>query len=283
MLDNKTIKKINDFVYTKPRTIQEIALLIKKNWRTANSYVDKIAQESGSIAIKTFREGTRGALKIVYWNNIDKIHSSSFQERLQQQIETGRTRDDFSPSEIYQYVDAKKKSAWLLTEETYSKKDNFENFKNSLLTTKSQILFFSGNLTFCQMSYKNKTILDTIEHLAEKGISMKILTRVELPGIETIKKVLAINKKIGRDVIEIRHCYHPLRVTIVDSDSMSMKEVRDPAFYSEGELEKPVTFIYNVYDEDWLEWMQRVFWNLFRGSLSAEKRIKDLDSIKERK
>jgi hypothetical protein len=41
MLDNKTIKKINDFVYQKPRTIQEIALLIRKNWRTANSYIDR--------------------------------------------------------------------------------------------------------------------------------------------------------------------------------------------------------------------------------------------------
>ena len=68
MLDTKTIKKINDFVYTKPRTIQEIAHLIRKNWRTANNYVDKIAKESGAISVRTFRGGTRGALKIVYWS-----------------------------------------------------------------------------------------------------------------------------------------------------------------------------------------------------------------------
>ena len=93
MLDKKTIKKINDFVFSKPRTIQEIAELIGKNWRTADSYVNKIAEE-GTIAVRTFRGGTKGALKIVYWN-INPVQISSFQERLMKQIEAGRiVRED---------------------------------------------------------------------------------------------------------------------------------------------------------------------------------------------
>ena len=74
MLDSKIIKKINNFVYQKPRTIQEISLLIKKNWRTADRYVEQISKEQGTLLVRTFREGTRGALKIVFWNNIEKIH-----------------------------------------------------------------------------------------------------------------------------------------------------------------------------------------------------------------
>ena len=111
VFDSRIAKKINDFVYQKPRTIQEIALLIGKNWRTADSYVERISQEQGTISTKTFREGTRGALKIAFWNNIEKIHSSSFQERLFKQIESGKGKRDFSPSDIYQYVDKTKKRA----------------------------------------------------------------------------------------------------------------------------------------------------------------------------
>ena len=72
---------LNDFVYARPRTIQEISQLIDKNWRTADRYVDKIAKEEGTLAVRTFRGGTRGALKVVYWNLNPSI-SSSFQGRI---------------------------------------------------------------------------------------------------------------------------------------------------------------------------------------------------------
>ena len=132
MIDKKIITKINDFVYSKPRTIQEISQLIGKNWRTADSYVDRIAREEGTLAVRTFRGGTRGALKIVYWN-LNPMQKSSFQERLQKQIEAGRTKNDFSPSEIFQYIDNKKKKAWIVTEKEYQEKANFEDLKNILM------------------------------------------------------------------------------------------------------------------------------------------------------
>lgn len=279
MIEKNIIKKINDFVYQKPRTIQEISQLIKKSWMTTDRYIKRVIEEEGTIAVRTFRGGTRGALKIVYWN-INPVQKSSFQERLQKQIEAGRSKNDFSPSEIYQHIDNKKKKAWIVADKKYYEKDNFEDLKNLLMKAESQILFFSGNLSFCNLNYKNKKIIDILEFLAEKGVNMKILTRVELPGIETIKDALAINNKIGRDVIEIRHCYHPLRITLIDSKIASMKEVKYPEKYVKGELKEKINIIYRIYDEEWIEWLHRIFWQLFRSSISAEKRIKDLEKIK---
>ena len=60
MLDAKTEKRLLSFVKEKPRTVQESAQLLKKNWRTAEAYLQKIAAETGQIAFRTFREGTRG-------------------------------------------------------------------------------------------------------------------------------------------------------------------------------------------------------------------------------
>ena len=65
-------KKITDFVKGKPKTIQEISQHIKKNWRTAERYVEKIEKESGTLSTRIFREGTRGALKVVYWKKKKK-------------------------------------------------------------------------------------------------------------------------------------------------------------------------------------------------------------------
>jgi hypothetical protein len=278
MIDKTIVKKISDFVYSKPRTIQEISELIARNWRTADSYVERIAKEEGTISVRTFRGGTKGALKIVYWN-LNPVQKSSFQERLYAQIAAGRSKNDFSPSEIYQYVDDKKKKAWIVPEKNYSDKENFDNFSQLLMSAESQILFLSGNLSFCNWVCKNKKIIDIITHLAQKGISMKILTRVELPGIETIKNVLALNNKVGREVIEIRHAYQPLRATIVDSKVVSLKELKKPESYSKGELSETINIIYRIYDSEWVEWMQKVFWDLFRSSISAEKRIKDLEKL----
>ena len=85
MLTPNIALQINNFVAQKPRTIQDIAQLISKNWRTAESYVNQIAQEQGTIATTTFRAGTKGGLKIVYWNLISK-NQSTFQEVLFQRI-----------------------------------------------------------------------------------------------------------------------------------------------------------------------------------------------------
>ncbi|MBU2496500.1 MAG: hypothetical protein KJ767_00375 [Nanoarchaeota archaeon] len=280
MLNEEIKSKILDSVREKPRSIDELATIIKKNWRTADRYIQKIAETEGNIAIRTFREGTRGALKIVYWMPPEAIHSTEFQERLFRQIEAGRDKKDFSPSEIYQYVSPGKKEAKILTEKAYNSKDNFEEFKEKIMKAKHEIFFFSGNLTFSNIGYHDKKILEVIEELAKKGVRTKILTRVEIPGIDNIKNILAINNKIGKKMVDLRHCFQPLRITVVDDRVAMFKELSDPKDYAKGELKEKIIALYYVYDKKWIEWLKKVFWELFRASISAERRIEDIEKIK---
>lgn len=277
MLDSKIKKKIIELVYQKPRTVQEIAQSIGKNWRTADSYVEKICEEDGSISARTFREGTRGALKIVFWNNIEKIHSSSFQERLFKAIEAGKTKKDFSPFEIYQYVDEKKRRASVEADKD-EKNTNIDEFTNALSSAEKQILFFSGNLSWINL---NKKVFPIIKRLVKNRVQIKILTRVDIATVANLDKLFSINEAEGRDAIEIRHCEQPLRAVIVDSKLARMKEVKDPSDYKAGELEKKTFIFYEIYDSEWVEWMQKVFWNLFRTSVPVEKRIKDLKTVRQ--
>jgi len=276
MLTKEKIQQINEFVYAKPRTIAEIARLIKMNWRTANRYVEKISKEEGTISTKVFREGTPGALKIVFWNNIEKLHASEVQERLFKRIELERKKEDFSPSEIFQFVDKNKKKFRTMTKKQYYSASNFKDFVDRLKGTERQILFFSGNLTFTNLSHHGKTILNVLEELAKKKISLKILTSVERAGIKNILNVLSINKRIGYDAVEIRHCYQPLRTTMIDDKEAVFKEILDPKDHAKGELKEKLYILYYIYDEDWIEWLQKIFWNFFRGSIEAKKRIEEL-------
>ena len=106
---SKIIKKIEDFVYSKPRNVQEIAEHIDKNWRTADRYVSEIKKEFGTVSTSVFREGTRGALKIVYWSSMEKVSSSVFQQKLEDEIMKGKAKEDFYPFDIFQHVPDKNK------------------------------------------------------------------------------------------------------------------------------------------------------------------------------
>jgi len=142
MLNTEVIKKIESFVYQKPRSIQEVAQYIGKNWRTANRYIEEIEKNFGTISTKVFREGTRGALKIVYWSSVDKASHSVFQERLEKQILTARAKEEFSPFDIYQYIPENKKKVFTDDNE----EDTLPEFRSFLLGAQKQILLFSGNL-----------------------------------------------------------------------------------------------------------------------------------------
>jgi hypothetical protein len=278
MLDSKTAKKICDFVYQKPRTVQEIAFLLQKNWRTADSYVDKIAKEQGTLSARTFREGTRGALKIVYWNNIEKISSTEFQERLFRGIESGKTKEDFSPFDIYQYVDDKKKTAFL---EVQSGENVVieQNLASLLLSAQKQVLIFSGNLSWANIVDGKKKIIDVFAEIA-KHVPIKILTKIDITSLKNVQKVLQINEKLGREAIEIRHCEQPLRALIIDDKTARLKETKKASNYKQGELDKNAYIFYNIFDEEWVDWLQKVFWNLFRTSIPSSKRLNDIAAIK---
>lgn len=278
MIDRDMIKKIEEHVYTKPRTVQEIAELIKKSWRTADSYVDTIASETGNIAIRTLRGGTRGAVKIVYWNNIEKIHSSQAQERLFKQIELGRTKHDFSPFNIYQYVDEKKRTSFFEDQE-----EELINVKQDLAGTlrsaQRQVLFFSGNLSWANLKQQGKELTKVFEEITEKGISLKFLANIDITSLANAQKINAINTVIGKERIEIRHCEQPLRAFIVDEKVVKMKETKSsPEQTKKG---KNTYLFYEVYDEDWVAWTQKIFWNFFRIGIPLQKRVKDLETIRK--
>lgn len=270
--------KIREFVYIKPRTVQEIAQLLNKSWRTTNSYVDKICQETGEVSVRTLREGTRGAVKIVYWNNIEKIHHTQAQERLYKQIELSRNKTDFSPFDIYQYVDRNKRNSFLEEQEENALIVKHD-LKGTILKAQKRLLIFSGDFSWANLMQDGKNFLDVFEDMARNDVMIKILARVDVDSYQNIRKVYGINAKIGKERIEIRHCEQPLRAFIIDNNLAKFKEIRDIEDYYKKSKSKTFIF-YEIYDEHWIEWLEKVFWNLFRVSISAKQRFEDLKTIK---
>lgn len=275
MLDSQTINKIEEFVYVKPRSIQEIAKFIGKNWRTADRYINEIQKNFGTISTRVFRGGTRGALKIIYWSSVEKVSSSIFQERIEKDIFNCKNKEDFSAFDIFQYVPPKNRKSFVLDKE----EDNMEDFIKILLNSKKQILFFSGNLSFINFKNKKENMINIFEKLIEKKVNMKILCRVDLAGKDNIERILSLNLKHGKNCIEIRHDLHPIRGVIIDGKFIRLKEVKEPTGKIK-ELNKKKFIFYNILDKSWSEWLSRIFWKKFSNSMDANKRLEHLKQIK---
>ncbi|MFC1755159.1 hypothetical protein ACFL96_17485 [Thermoproteota archaeon] len=278
VLDAKIKKQICDFVYTKPRVVDEVAKHLGKNWRTADRYIQKIAEEDGCISTRTFREGTRGALKIVFWSNIENIHSSSFQERLLRQIESSKHKDDFDFFDIYQYVDEKNKNSFL-EEFEYPSISIKQNLVQLLRNAENELYIFSGNLSWTKMTENNKKLIDILEELAERNVKIRVVCRVDFASLNTLKDVYAINNKIGKEIIEIRHTRQPLRGFVIDGKTARFKDEKLIRTYKEGELLKNTRLFMEITDTDWIEWLTKVFYNMFRNSMDGRKRIEQLGSF----
>ena len=146
MLNTEIIRKIESFVYQKPRSIDEIARYIGKNWRTADRYIQSIEKDYGTISTRVFREGSRGALKVVFWSSVEKASRSVFQDMLETQILNGRTKYDFSAFDIFQHVpDAKKRTR--VENTTSENTTDLKDFAENLSLAKTQLIIFSGNLS----------------------------------------------------------------------------------------------------------------------------------------
>lgn len=273
MLDKEITSQINNFVAQKPRTIQEIAELIGKNWRTAESYIQRISQEQGTIATRTFRGGTRGALKIVYWNQINK-NQSSFQERLMQKIISAKTKEEFSAFDIYQHIDDNNRECFL------EKQEGALNIKQDLNATiasaQEQVLIFSGDLSWAIAKQNNEPLLKGFEELMQKNVPIKIVANIDLNSMKHVDQILRLNDKYGKELIEIRHAQQPLRAFIIDNNLMRIKEK-----YFMKKSSSHTFLFYNIKDPDWINWLQKVFWNFYSTSIDAKKRIIDLKTIKE--
>ena len=275
MLDSDMIRKIENFVYSKPRSIQEIALYIGKNWRTADRYIEEIEKNFGTISTRVFRGGTRGALKIVFWASIEKVSKSIFQERLEKEIFAAKKKEIFSSFDIFQYVSEGKKTLSVQTKE----EENIEELRKLFLSAQKQILFFSGNLSFINLKSKKKRLSDVFEELVRRKITIKVLCRVALAGKENIERLLSINSKHGKNLIEVRHDSHPLRGFIIDGTIVRLKEITEPTGKIH-ELNKKIFIFYNISDKAWADWLSRMFWKKFSNSIDANKRLEQLKRIK---
>lgn len=280
MLDSAAIKKIEQFVYAKPRSIQEIAEHIQKNWRTADRYVEEIEKEYGTISTRVFRGGTRGALKISYWASVEKVSSSVFQEHLEQEILRGRKKEDFSAFDIYQYINEKKKSVEIAKGEDEIS-SGLQGLKEILIAAKKQIIIFSGNLSFINFKNKKVDTFKEIESLVKKGIAIKVITRVDIEGKDNIERLLFLNNKYGKELVEIRHHTQPLRAIIVDKEFFNIKEIKFPTGRSH-ELNKKIFLFYTIKDKEWIEWLTKIFWKMFSSSINAEQRLNEINKLKIR-
>lgn len=268
MLQKDLVTKILDSVRSEPKTVQELAHLLQKNWRTADRYVDQIALETGLISTKIFRKGSRGALKLVYWNALEPGRGSAYQERLLQKLLHGTHKEDFSPFDIFQFV-AK-------SQRTLRKSTKTVDYTDVLTTAQEQILFFSGNLSWIDESPESMKLLLA---LLKKGVQCRILTRIDIVSEEKIKILLGLNSRFGADLIHVRHCEQPLRAMLIDSSLVSMKETLSPRYHKE--LVENIFLYYYIQDREWILWMQKVFWQLWNQSVDAQTRLSALQEIEE--
>lgn len=279
MLKNDEIKRIEDFVRAKPRSVQEIANHINKNWRTADRYIEEIKKEFGTLETRVFREGTRGALKIVYFASIDKISNTVFQEELESDIFKFHKKEDFKPFDIYQFVSDKDKSIWIKKGKDENSAGRLIEFADLLMTTKKQILFFSGNLSFINFEDKKVKIFDILEKIVKNGISIKVICRVNLAAKENVEKLLSLNFKYGKELIEIHHKEQPLRATIIDNCLINLKEMEEPTG-RKNELAEKIFIFYTIKNKEWVEWLSRIFWKIFNSSIDSKKRLEEMKKIK---
>jgi hypothetical protein len=117
-----------------------------------------------------------------------------------------------------------------------------------------------------------------LEELIKKDIRVKILCRVDFDGIENINRVLSLNYKYGKELIEIRHRKHPLRGFLIDDKILRLKEIKEPTGKIK-ELNKRKFIFYTIKDKDWTEWLSKIFNKMFNTSVGSEKRLIELNKL----
>lgn len=278
MLDSKIINEIEEFVSLKPRSISEIATHIKKNWRTVDRYIEKIEKESGTISTRTFRGGTRGALKIVYWAAIESKKGTVFQKEMEEKILNTSNKNNFSCFDIYQHIEDDKKSVWKKEGEDEFKIGRLRGFVELLRGAKKEVKFFSGNMSFVNFKNKELSLFEELENLIKRDVKIKIISSIDFPGIRNVEKALSLNSKYGKELVEIRHREQPLRVTIIDGETLNLKEVKEPTG-RDYELRKRLFIFYTIKDKEWAKWLENIFWKMWGVSIGSEKRLNELAKI----
>jgi len=269
--------KIIAFVKREPCLIQDIAKHIGRSWVTTESYVEKIAKDTGLIKTKTFREGTRGAVKIVFWNYEESIQSDEIKARLFEKIKNSASKKDFDPMELFQFADQKKSRAYVeFFEEPLAARN--QKLVSFLRSVKEELLWFSGNLSLISTTEGKTKIFDEIEDLLKRGVSIKVLCRVDIASLDNLNKAEKLLKKYPKQ-IEIRHCIHPVRGFIADRKIVRLISEKKKEDFKGKELERNVRLLFEIHDFEWVDWLQKTFWYLYRTSTEYEQRRKILDKL----
>ncbi len=277
MVLTKTIsEKIISFIKKQPCLIQDVANYLDLSWVTAERYIQKIEKESGIIKTKTFRKGTQGAIKLVYYNYSESTQADEVQKKLFNVIISQSNKKYFDPMEIFQYVDEDKSKAFY---ETY--KDPSISSKQKLIpllrSAKEELFVFSGNMSFMNMVENKIKIMDIIEEVLKKGVHIKILTRIDFASLDNLSKLNPLLKKYKH--LEIKHTFQPLRGFIIDSNLVRLKDEKEKGNFKKNELNQNVRVFYEFYEQEWIDWLKNVFWYLYRNSLNYVERKKVLERI----
>ena len=276
-VSDKDIDKIINFVKKEPRTVQEISKLIKRSWVTTDKYLKQIKEKTGVIDIKTFRKGSQAALKVVYYSAIDLKSDDEIKNRLYLKITNSNYEQDFDFLDLFQFVPDDKKKTYM---ESYEKRvlQKDERLISLIKQTKNHLYIFSGNLTFLNVSDGKKDVYALFEDLLKRGVFIKIILRINIASISNISRIKTLITKYP-NLIEVRHSYHPLRGIIVDDAIARFKNEEYVSKYKEGELTKDTRIYCEIYDAEWIEWLEKLFWNMFNSSITYENRIKEIEAI----
>ncbi|MEM3364061.1 MAG: hypothetical protein QXS93_00960 [Candidatus Micrarchaeia archaeon] len=269
MLSPDKIDKIKQLLAQRPHSIIEIANSLEVSWKTADKYIDELCKTDGSISTHVFKNGLRGGLKIVFIT-ADAKNKGQLMKFLYKRIMNANNKTDFSPFELYQYVDEKMKKAFWEAEETTFIEKGHEDINNLLQLAKNEYLSFSGDFSWVQSTEKGKKVMKTIVDVIERGTTIHMLGRIDTKSLNRVEQLLMLNKKFGMDAIDIRHVDQPLRGAIVDDKLVRLVET--PAA-----LKK--TIYYEIKDPIWIRFVKDIFWDFYKVSVPAEKRIEEIRKI----
>jgi hypothetical protein len=276
-------EQIKSFVYLKPRTVNEISQIINKNWRTALRYVEQIMLKTGTIKTRTFREGTRGALRLVYWNSAEKIYATDVQETLFKKMELGVQKSDFSPFEIFQYIDPEQRHAYYENIENEDKYDyDIKNLLPFFESTKEELVIFAGNLAFIHLKHQKKTVLSYFAACIKRGITIKIISNINFTDLQNVQQILQLNAGLATPLLQLRHAVTPLRAYIFDTSVARFGEIANSQG-KPGQRAGKTAIYYELKEKSWLEWIQKLFWKKFQEAIPAKKRVDNLMVITKKR
>jgi hypothetical protein len=272
-LDNEAKSRILELVSQRPQSIQELAVGIGVSWKTADRYVEALCENEGVIGVHTFRKGTQGALKVVF-PTVSSAARSTSQEWILRRLESGKRKDDFSPLDIFQYVSPERKRVRVI-EYPADPKIVFSEFIAPLSSAQEQVLVFSGNLSWVG-GKKGREAQEVLGELLDRGVAVKILSRVEIPSLRNLDAVYRLAGAAHAQQLEIRHMEQPLRGFVIDDARVLLRETKRPESYRPGELDAAFSAVYEWSDPKWVSFTEKVFWQYWQNGFDAKKRLSNL-------